>query len=152
MGEVRPGDGFRFTPFLAIVTAIVAAGAVWLVFNPAVGRQRQLDKEMRRLDAELAQLEQRRAGLQFKRNTLLYDSEALEREVRRQLGYVGPGEVALIPTAPVDVAAQIDAGKIQELRSLSWIRAAMETVLALLAASFAALAAGCLLEGRLHAG
>ena len=130
----------------------MAAGAVWLVFNPAVGRQRRLDREVRRLDAELDQLAQRRAELQSRRNTLLYDSEALEREVRRQLGYVGPGEVALIPTAPFDVAAQIDASKIQELRGLSWIRAAMETVLALLAVSFAALAAGCALEIRLRAG
>ena len=148
MEEVRPGAGPRFTLFLAIVTLIAVGGALWLVFNPAVRRQRALQDEIRRYDTELAQLEQRRAQLQSRYDTLLYNGEALEKEVRRQLGYVRPGEVALIPTAPFDISTRFDASKIAPLERAPWITVGLCTVLGLLALSFAALAVGCVLESR----
>ncbi len=144
---MKPGDGLWFTPFLAIVTLIVMGGALWLVLNPAVAKQRALRGEIRRVDSELAQLQQRSAELQSRRNTLLYNGEALEREARRQLGYVRPGEVGLIPTAPFDISTRIDESRIPALICPAWITLGMKIVLALLALSLVALAAGCVFEG-----
>ncbi len=60
-----------------------------------------------RIEAEIHEAEERRARLTERIEGLQNDPAALEREVRRSLRWVGPGEgVLVVPEPPPDAAAE----------------------------------------------
>jgi cell division protein FtsB len=63
-----------------------------------------------RIEAEIRDAEQRRASLTERIERLQNDPAALEREVRRSLRWVGPGEVVLVVSEPESAPAVPAAG------------------------------------------
>ena len=59
-----------------------------------------------RIEAEIRQAEERRARLTERIEALRTDPEAVEREVRRSLRWVGPGEVVLVVPEPAPAVAE----------------------------------------------
>ena len=90
------GQPLRLTPFLVTVIMIVVTGALWLVLNPSAQQARDLGSQVARLRREVAELERQHDELEAWRDGLKYNPLVIEREARRQLGRVRPGEAAVV--------------------------------------------------------
>jgi cell division protein FtsB len=117
------------------VVIIVLAGTLWLFLNPSVWRERRLAAQVKALQEQTEALEQIRAQLQERRDALAGDPVAIEREMRRQLGYVRPGEVAVISLPPRNLRLTVLESLSEANRQTRWLRVAMWGILGLLAAS-----------------
>jgi len=78
---------------------------MWLLLNPSAREARDLAGRVRALNDEVAALEHRQAELRAWRDGLRTDPLVIEREARRQLGRVRPGEVAVMYERPRRQAA-----------------------------------------------
>ena len=124
-------QGLRPTLFLVVLTMIATTGAVWLALNSSVREARALADQVERLRREVADLEQRHAELLALREGLERDPLVIEREMRRTLGLVRPGEAVIvdpIPPAPPPPEAPVPS-------ALDWLRLAIYAVVGLLALS-----------------
>lgn len=93
-------SGQRAISFLMIVTLICGGGVLWLLFNPAAQQRRMLAADLAELSDEVDFLRRQNEALRMRRDALENDPQALEKETRRQLGLVAPGERHLpIPSA-----------------------------------------------------
>jgi len=122
---------------------IAGAGTIWLALNPSVWKRRELKQQIAQLRTENDSLAARKAEMEHRRDALMKDPVALERE-GRLMGLVRPGELPFVPS----FAGPAEGRPADELQGSPWIGVGMCAILALLAISVAALFLGCLLEVR----
>ena len=122
-------SGLRAVSFLTIVTLICGGGVLWLLFNPAAQQRRMLAADLAELGEEVELLRRQNEALRLRRDALESDPQALEKETRRQLGLVAPGERHLpIPPARPDFPRRRE---FQPPEPYPWTRPAIIAALAL---------------------
>ena len=92
-------SGWPFHPLLSAglisLLALLALAGIKSYRELGVARAREA-----RIEAEIRDAEERRARLTERIERLQNDPQALDREVRRSLRWVGPGEVVLVVPEP----------------------------------------------------